>query len=153
RHERDVAGNQRQDARRDERQEARGERGEECNILVHDSAFDDLIRLTGIVDGSGRPSNFTGGRALNITSHFQRSDGFDSWSPCFAATGRANAIVASPSYRALPASTFASSARICALVVYSNVVPTAAPKLTKICQSSSPSPGAVNARAAACSWP
>ncbi len=39
--------------------------------------------------GSTEP--FTGGRSWNMKSHFQRSDGFDACSQCFAATGRANA--------------------------------------------------------------
>src|SRR5262245_33916184 len=67
-------------------------------------------------DRPWRPSNLTGGRSWNMTSHFQRSDGFEACSHVFAATGRANVSVAMPAYVGLPAIALASSVLMSALL-------------------------------------
>jgi hypothetical protein len=62
--------------------------------VLHSTGFNGSAFIHEVA--AGRPSNFTGGRSWNITSHFQRSDGFDACSQCFAGTGRANANVVKP---------------------------------------------------------
>ena len=55
--------------------------------------------VTGIpasVGVAGLPANLTGGRSWNMKSHFQRSEGLEACSQCFAETGRAKPSCASP---------------------------------------------------------
>ena len=65
------------------------------------SAPDDyFVSTSGITLPTGRRSsvsaNFTGGRSLNMRSHFQRSIGFDACSQCRAVDGRAKLTSSMP---------------------------------------------------------
>ena len=121
--------------------------------------FDDLDFMNGIRSERRqprRPSNLTGGRSWNMKSHFQRSDGLDACSQCFAPTPAARTPVArAPRSAALLAQRRARSprARPALLACSRRAAPSASPTLTKICQSSCASPGGAIARAAACRRP
>ena len=59
--------------------------------FVHYGTFFNSIEPGGIGSATGSTEPFTGGKSWNMKSHFQRSDGFDACSQCWAAVGRPKA--------------------------------------------------------------
>src|SRR5262249_26324541 len=116
RYERDVAGDERQNARRDERQEPCRKRRDERDVRVHQSRFCSWM-TTGSVPASGRPSNFTGGRSWNMSAHLQRWDEVESCRQGCAGTGRGKARSVSLANIAWPAIACPASDRTWALLV------------------------------------
>jgi hypothetical protein len=72
------------------------------------------IALIGIGTASGSTDPFTGGRSWNMKSHFHRSEGFDAWSQCLAATGRPKASAAMFANPGSCACSVAMALRMCA---------------------------------------
>ena len=114
---------------------------------VHPTPASAESRLAAAAARVGSTVPLTGGRSWYMKSHFHRSDGFDACSQFRASSGRLNASVVSP----WSSATVGEARRRCRRgrrrrVVYANGTPSAAPRSTRICQSSCASPGSGIAR-------